>query len=172
MIGRAERQAQERLFEDIVKRTTAKLRHIAFLFTGNWVDAEDMTQMAFLKAYRYLDRICAVEAPDAYLKQILVRTCIDEARKRRVAEYVTDVVPDVGTHDEHDDEKWTVRAALAQVPRSQREILILRYYADLSVEETASILRCSVGNVKSQTSRGLDALEQNLRAVRPAAEAS
>ncbi len=160
---RTNRQALERKFEEIVKRTAPKLRHIAYLFSGNWADAEDLTQAAFLKAYRYLQRVCEVEAPDAYLKQILVRTCIDEARKRRVAEYVTDSIPDVGVTDDQNDEKWAMRAALAKVPLSQREILILRFYADMSVAETATILGCSTGNVKSQTSRGLDTLEQQLR---------
>ena len=92
--------------------------------------------------------MCAVDAPDAYLKQILVRTCIDRARKRKAQEIITDVVPDLGTTDDTNDEKWAVRAALAKVPVSQREILILRFYADMSVVETAAALGCSTGKAK------------------------
>jgi RNA polymerase sigma-70 factor (sigma-E family) len=168
VLRRGDREAYERQFEEIVRRTSGRLRHIAFLLSGSWVDAEDLTQMTFLKAYRYLDRVCTVDAPDAYLKQILVRTCIDEARKRRIAEYSTDSVPESAVVDDENEEKWVVRRALAKVSQSQREILVLRYYADLSVEETARILRCSAGNVKSQTSRGLAALQRHLTAAEAA----
>jgi RNA polymerase sigma-70 factor (sigma-E family) len=157
-----DRASVDRRFEDIVRRSEARLRRIAFLMVGNWNDADDLTQAAFVRALRYKERICEVEAPEAYLKQILVRTCIDERRRRRVAEYATEELPETGTHDDANDEKWAVRAALAKVPLSQREILIMRFYADLSVAETAAVLGCSVGNVKSQTSRGLDALARNL----------
>jgi RNA polymerase sigma-70 factor (sigma-E family) len=168
MLKRTERAHLEHVFEQIVVRTTPRLRHIAYLFSGNWSDAEDLTQTAYLKAYRHIQRVCTVDAPDAYLKQILVRTCIDRARKRKAQEIITDVVPDLGTTDDTNDEKWAVRAALAKVPVSQREILILRFYADMSVVETAAALGCSTGNVKSQTSRGLVALAQHLGVAKSA----
>jgi hypothetical protein len=55
--------------------------------------------------------------------------------------------------------------ALAQVPVRQRATLVLRFFEDLSVEETAAMLGVSVGTVKSQTSRGLDALRAALSAA-------
>jgi RNA polymerase sigma-70 factor (sigma-E family) len=152
----------ERQFEDIVRRSASRLRRTAFLLVGNWTDAEDLVQSTLVRAVRYKERICEVEAPAGYLKQILIRTCIDERRKRRVTEHATDDLPDTMAPDDSQDEKWAVRSALAKVPRSQREILILRFYADLSVAETAAALGCSIGNVKSQTSRGLDALARSL----------
>jgi RNA polymerase sigma factor (sigma-70 family) len=54
-------------------------------------------------------------------------------------------------------------AALARLPPGQRAVLVLRYYADLSVEDTAAALGCSSGNVKSQASRGLAALRELVR---------
>ena len=66
--------------------------------------------------------------------------------------------------DERDDE---LIAALLTIPAGQRTVLVLRFFEDLSVEQTAAVLKTSTGNVKSQTSRGLEALRAALR-TRPA----
>ncbi|MFD0572043.1 sigma-70 family RNA polymerase sigma factor [Kitasatospora gansuensis] len=55
-----------------------------------------------------------------------------------------------------------LRRALAALPSRQRATVVLRYYCDLTVEQTAEAMGCSAGNVKSQTSRGLDALRRSL----------
>jgi RNA polymerase sigma-70 factor (sigma-E family) len=167
--SRPTRVEAERGFEELVRRNTSRLRRFAFLLTGNWHDAEDLLQNAFLNAYRSAERLCRVECPDAYLRQIVVHAYIDQVRKRRVSEYVTDTVPEFAAQKDDNDEKWVVRAALARVPRSQREILVLRFYADMSVQQTAATLGCSTGNVKSQTSRGLAALERHLQDLAAAA---
>jgi RNA polymerase sigma factor (sigma-70 family) len=60
------------------------------------------------------------------------------------------------------DTSVDLRTALAAVPPRQRAAIVLRYYCDLSVEETATVLRCSPGTVKSQTARGLAALRRLL----------
>lgn len=62
--------------------------------------------------------------------------------------------------DERDDE---LIAALQTIPAGQRTVLVLRFFEDLSVEQTAAVLKTSTGNVKSQTSRGLEALRAALR---------
>jgi DNA-directed RNA polymerase specialized sigma24 family protein len=67
-----------------------------------------------------------------------------------------------GPPDDDPVTRVVVRAALAEVPPRQRAALVLRYYCDLSVEETAEVLRCSPGTVKSQTARGLAALRRGL----------
>ena len=55
-----------------------------------------------------------------------------------------------------------VRTALRKLPKGQRAVLVLRFLCDLSVEETAAAMRCSTGNVKSQTSRALEAMRNLL----------
>jgi len=72
------------------------------------------------------------------------------ARTRLVADPPEPAAPDVFD----DADRVTVRAALATVPPRQRAALVLRYYCDLSVEQAAEVMRCSTGNVKSQTARG------------------
>jgi RNA polymerase sigma-70 factor (sigma-E family) len=154
-------------FAEITKRTMPKMRRFALMLTNNWADADDLLQMTYLKAYRYARRVCEVESPDAYLRQILVRTCIDERRKHRVTEICCDDLPDMGVTTAPDDDKWEMRPALAKIAYSQRQILILRFYFDLSVPETAAFLGCTAGTVKSQTSRGLNSLARNLGITRP-----
>lgn len=159
----APREPQD-TFVQIFLTACPKLRRTAFRLTGNWSEVDDLVQSTYVRAVRYADRICAVEAPEAYLKQILTRTCIDWRRKKSATEYITNSVPESAAVENPNDDKWAVRAALAAVPKSQREVLILRYYADLSVAETARALNCSTGNVKSQCSRGLAALARGLAA--------
>lgn len=159
---RSARREREQRFAEILQETSGFLRQIAFLLVGNWPDAEDLLQSAYLKAVRYMDRVCEVDVPALYLKRILVRTHIDQHRQRRLVEVVTDTVPDVSVPDNSNDEKWAVRAALALVPDSQRQILVMRFFADMSVSDTAAALGCSEGNVKSQTSRGLATLAAHL----------
>ena len=68
-------------------------------------------------------------------------------------------LPDVAVPEQERD---SLRSALATVPPRQRACLVLRFYDDLSVADTARLLGCSEGTVKSQTSRGLDALRTAL----------
>ncbi|HEV7193569.1 MAG TPA: SigE family RNA polymerase sigma factor [Jatrophihabitantaceae bacterium] len=159
---RSARREREERFGVILQETSSFLRQVAFLLVGNWPDAEDLLQSAYLKAVRSMDRVCEVDVPALYLKRILVRTHIDQYRRRRLVEISTDTVPEVSTPENPNDEKWAVRAALARVPDSQRQILVLRFFADMSVADTAAALGCSEGNVKSQTSRGLATLAGHL----------
>ncbi len=137
------------------------MRGTAFLLCGDWHRAEDLVQTAFVKLYRSWHRITEYQRLDAYTRQILVRTFLDETR--RGFRYRESPTPDHADHagpaagDGVEDRLVLVRA-LADLPARQRATLVLRFWADLSVEDTAKVLRCSVGTVKSQTSRGLDAM--------------
>jgi RNA polymerase sigma-70 factor (sigma-E family) len=139
------------------------MRGTAYLLCGDWHRAEDLVQTAFTKLYLVWNRVSRHEAPDAYLRQILIRTFLDERRRgwwRR--ERVGDVAveqPAVATAPEN---RLVMLQALGAVPPRQRAVLILRYWEDLSVEETASLLGCSTGTVKSQAAKGLETLRNLL----------
>ena len=150
----------DRRFELLVATIRPKLRQLAFHFARNWADADDITQITLLKAFRYRDRVLRVERPEAYLKQILLRTYIDHVRPRAMQEYVTAELPDAGVQvtDERD---WAVHQALAQVPPAQREVLLLRFYLDLPEPEIARSMGVSPGTVKSHVANVLGKL--NLR---------
>ena len=141
------------------------MRATAYLLCGDWHRAEDLVQLAFVRLYRVWHRVSGRDRLDGYTRQIVVRAFLDETRRGFFhRERVTDRPPEGTGSDCGPEDRVVLMAALAQVPARQRTALVLRFWEDLSVEETAVAMRCSVGTVKSQTSRGLAAL----RALLPA----
>jgi RNA polymerase sigma factor (sigma-70 family) len=100
---------------------------------------------------------------EAYARQIVVRCTLDERRRGWRRESPTAVLPEQPVRDGGSEDRDMLLAALAAVPQQQRAALVLRYWEDLSIGETARVLGISEGAVKSATSRGLD----NLRRVLP-----
>ena len=140
-------------------------RRTAYLLCGDWHAADDLVSIALVKLYRHWGRVSAVEHPDAYVRQVLVRTMLNERRRSWRREQPVVVVPDrpatTGGPDAVADRRLFV-ALLAELPPRRRAVLVLRYFCDLSVEETAAQLGCSPGTVKSQTARALEALRTRL----------
>lgn len=136
------------------------MRATAFLLCGDWHRAEDLVQNAFIKLYRVWHRLAGSLTLDAYTRRILVRTFLDESRRgflhreRVTAEPAEWAAPADGSPED----RLLLLRALSQVPARQRTALVLRYWEDLSLEETAQAMRCSVGTVKSQAARGLRAM--------------
>ena len=156
-------------FRQYITDRSYALRRTAYLMCGNWHQAEDLVQTAFLKLYRSWRKVQRLDNRDAYVRQVLVRALIDERRRGWLRERpfgtfpddIAAVEPEIGP--EVRDE---MLAALAQVPARQRATLVLRFWEDQSVEQTAQALGCAVGTVKSQTARGLAALREALEGVR------
>jgi RNA polymerase sigma-70 factor (sigma-E family) len=141
------------------------MRRTAYLLCGDWHRAEDLVQTAFTKLYLVWDRISRHEVLDAYVRRILVRLYLDERRRgwwRR--EQVTDVPVEGSTPPDAPANRLLMLQALAGVAPRQRAVLVLRYWEDLSVEDTAALLACSTGTVKSQAARGLETLRGLLMA--------
>jgi RNA polymerase sigma-70 factor (sigma-E family) len=142
------------------------LRATAYLLCGDWHHAEDITQQALLKLYLAWPRLARHDALDAYARKIVLRTFLSERRRPwRRREQLTDLPPEAAAAGEMPgdaDHRMLVLHALTAVPPKQRAVLVLRYWNDLSVEETAEVLGCSTGNVKSQSARGLATLRQRL----------
>ncbi|MBY8852427.1 MULTISPECIES: SigE family RNA polymerase sigma factor [Saccharothrix] len=144
-------------------RCADSMRFTAFLLCGNHHEAEDLVQSAFLKLYLAGPGMAHREGLDAYLRQIVVRTFLAERRRVRwKREKLTGELPEVPAAGSLSEDKLVVWQALAAVPAKQRATLVLRYWHDLGVEETAAALGCTVGTVKSNTNRGLKALRQRL----------
>jgi RNA polymerase sigma-70 factor (sigma-E family) len=143
------------------------MRCTAYLLCDDWHLAEDLTQTAFAKLYLAWARINRREALDAYVRRVIVHVFLDERRPWR-RERSTAPEGDAFRQSRDDPdvaERLALRAALAAVPPRQRATLVLRFWADLSVEETAQVLGCSAGTVKSQTARGLATLRGVLGAA-------
>ncbi|GAA2350524.1 SigE family RNA polymerase sigma factor [Dactylosporangium salmoneum] len=155
-------RAQEEYVEYVTGRL-ASLRRLAFLLCGDEHRGDDVVQLTIEKLYQRWPRVSAVEHLDQYVRQMLVRTFLDERRRAwsRIGLFGA-TGPEPPPHAPHEavDDRLALRAALEKVPRRQRAVLVLRYLCDLSVEETAAILGCSPGTVKSQCARGLATLRQ------------
>jgi RNA polymerase sigma-70 factor (sigma-E family) len=151
--------ADEAAFLDLYLARRGPLRKTAHLLCGDWHHAEDLVQNAFVKLYVVWDRMREVDGIEAYLRQTLVHLYIDETRRRRHRDSVMAEPPNRPRPEPADtSDRWELIAALRGVPRRQRACLVLRFYEDLSVAQTAAVLGCSEGTVKSQTARGLTAL--------------
>lgn len=156
--------ADEEQFRAFVVSSWPSLLRTAFLLTGDHHHAEDLVQSALVRTHRYWRRIQRTDAPEVYVRRVLVSLNANLWRRRRVAEHVTDVVPEPRCVEDpvmYDlrEELWQ---ATLRLPRQMRAVLVLRYFEDLSVAEVARILGCSEGAVKSQTSRGLVRLRDQL----------
>lgn len=139
----------------VAVRSTALLR-TAYLLTRDHGLAEDLLQTALTKAWFAWRRIDG--DPEPYVRRILVNTYATWWRRRWNGEHATEELPEPSpTRDETDasDAGHDLWDALGRLPRRQRAVVVLRYYEDLSEAETARLLGCSVGNVKSQASRAL-----------------
>ena len=143
-------------FEDFVVARSGSLLRTAYLLTQDDHLAEDLLQTALAKAWRSWGRVEAY--PEAYVRKILVNTYATWWRRRWNAEDPTADLPEGGHKNDVPDTGYDIQAALARLPKRQRAVIVLRFFEDLSVAETARVLECSIGTVKSQTSKALTRL--------------
>jgi RNA polymerase sigma-70 factor (sigma-E family) len=151
-------------FSDFMHGRWTQLVRLGYGLTGDLQLAEDLAQTAFAKAYASWGRVRRADNPDAYLRRIVVNANRSRFRKVRVGEVLTGVVPELafaGDGPEQRHDRDTLVAALMELPYGQRAAVVLRYWLDLTETETAAVLGCSVGNVKSQASRALAKLRAN-----------
>lgn len=160
-------------FERFVVRASPMLMRAGFLLTGDRGHAEDLTQAALLRVYRRWGSIG--DSPDAYAREVLVNLARDRGRalRRRPSEVELGDSSDVGVADESVRllERDTLTRAVRQLPRRQREVVVLRFLLDLSVAQTATALGTSEGAVKAYAARALRRLRTLLEAYESAQEA-
>ena len=151
-------------FSAYVAAHADRVRFTAYLLCGDWYEADDIAQVAFVRLYQAWRRIDRSEPIDAYVKRIVVRTYLNGRRRLwRSLERLSGALPEPPPKPQAGpEERMVVWSALQQVPHRQRAALVLRYWEDLSVAEAADLLGCSEGNVKSQCARGLQTLRRLL----------
>jgi RNA polymerase sigma-70 factor (sigma-E family) len=153
------KKADEEAFHSYVAGRMDGWRRTAFLLCQDWHTADDLVSITVTKLFRHWRKASAADNRDAFAQRILSRSWLDEVRRASRRER---------PHAEPPDVSWTVpdritdRESLMQLLRSlgpkQRAVLVLRFYLDYSVEETARLLGVSEGTVKSQSARGLETL--------------
>jgi len=135
-----------------------RLRRTAFLLCGDWHTAEDLAQTTLAKVFASWRRIRNGDAVSAYAMRTLLNSYLAESRRKRLGELLTDRLPEHAVESPSPELRLAVLAALATLPPRARAIVVLRYWADQSVDQTAALLGCTPGNVKSQSARALDKL--------------
>jgi len=120
-------------------------------------EAQDLAQQAFLRCYTKWDRVSAADNRDAYVARVLLNTFRESRRRRWWQERPTARLPETGVADAAAAHAETdaVDRALARLPQAQREVVVLRYYSQLSERDTAEALGVPAGTVKSRLSRAL-----------------
>ena len=148
-------------FVEFAGAVRGRLRRTAYLLCGDWEQASDHVQEGLVRVYVAWPRLTRAGREHAYARKAVVSACLDHARRRSSSELPSDPVGDVASaHDlaESVALRTSLLAALATLPPRQRACVVLRYFDDLSVADTAAVLGCSEGTVKSQTSRALTSL--------------
>ncbi|MCG5462916.1 SigE family RNA polymerase sigma factor [Micromonospora sp. MED01] len=142
---------RDEAFAEYFAARSGAMRGTAYLLCGDWHRAEDLVQTAFVKLYRVWNRISRHEVLDSYVRQILIRTFLDERRRgwwrreRVGGEEAEQVAP-----PDSPEGRLVLLQALARVAPRQRAVLVLRYWEDLSIEDVAALLECSPGTVKNR----------------------
>ncbi|KUL33745.1 SigE family RNA polymerase sigma factor [Actinoplanes awajinensis] len=159
--------AVEADFCEFVRSRTQALLRTGFLLTGDRHLAEDLVQDALSRTHRALRRLADDGHFEAYTRTAMYHLHISMWRRRRVAESLPGELNDAahpdGDHSDRVDLQVALHQALAQLTRKQRAVLVLRYFEDCSEAEAATLLSCSIGTIKSQTSKAL----ARLRVIAP-----
>jgi RNA polymerase sigma-70 factor (sigma-E family) len=152
-------------YREYVAGRMDQLRRTAYLLCGDWHTADDLVSTALVKLLRHWRRVSAMENADGYLRRVLLRAWLDERRRPWHREHSRAVVPDRAAPPASDvADRMAVLDLLNELPARRRAVLVLRFFCDLSVEETAETLGCTTGTVKSQTARALDTLRSRMSA--------
>ena len=153
--------ATDAAFTEFAVASRARLRSTAYLLCGDWDRASDHVQEGLIRVYVAWPRLVRRGGELAYARKAVVSAFLDASRKRSSTERPTEVDVRLASPEDvaaHVSDRAALMSALARLPERQRACVVLRYFEELDVRETAAVLRCSEGTVKSQTSRGLASL--------------
>lgn len=145
-------------FRDFVVERSPALVRSAWLLTGSEANAQDLVQTALAKTWVRWGRVTRQDAPEAYVRRVMLSTYLTWRRRRWRDEVAAGRLPERA--DARDvfaeaDVRQSVSEALHLLPRRQRAVVVLRFFDDLTEAQAADALGCSVGTVKSQTAKAL-----------------
>ena len=157
-------------FDEFAAGNLEQLLKTAYLITWDAGDAEDLVQECLLKVARRWPRVRKMKQRRAYARRVLVNLALDDARGRARRRSELDGTPADVEEPARDllaglETRAELLDALALLTPRQRAVLVLRYFNDLTEAQTAEVLGCSPGTVKSNASRGLARLREALALV-------
>ena len=148
-------------FVEFAQGARGRLRRAAYLLCGDWDQASDFVQEGLIRVYVAWPRLHRAGGELAYARKAVVSAFLDHARRRSSTEVPAEPDPHLPSAEDVATAVSTreaLMAALAGLPPRQRACVVLRYFEDMSVADTAALLGCTEGTVKSQTSRALFSL--------------
>jgi len=156
--------AEATAFTQFASARSASLFRTAYLIVGDHQLAQDLLQESLIKTYMAWPRLRDPSKAEGYTRKTIVTTAISWRRRRSFHERPTDLLPDTAVPDSGEvvTTHASIVAQLRTQPPRQRAAIVLRYYEDLSEAQTAEVMGCSVGAVKSHVSTGLARLRQSL----------
>jgi RNA polymerase sigma-70 factor (sigma-E family) len=140
-------------FDDFVEARSARLLRTAYLLTQDRGRAEDLLQTALAKAWFAWPRVNG--DPEPYVRKVLVNTYASWWRRKWNGEASHGDLPEESQPPDDAAARMDLWHALGRLPKRQRAVIVLRFFDDLSEADTARVLECSTGTVKSQTSKAL-----------------
>ena len=164
---------QDEVFRGFVAARGNALIRTAYLLTGDQHLAEDLVQTALERAVQRWSTIRDVGAAEQYVRRTMYRENISLWRRRRLTELPTQAVPEPRHEPSAADpvdrstDRMVLRDALMRLGPKQRTVLVLRYFEDLTEQQTADLLGISVGTVKSQSHKALHAMRSACRDLAP-----
>jgi RNA polymerase sigma-70 factor (sigma-E family) len=158
-------------FDELVRGDWLRLVRLATLLVGDQASAEDVVQESCTALFRRWDRMTDLAGAHGYLRTSVVNGSRSVLRHRRVATLAQPRLagPQPPAADDAvlaEEDCREVMVALTALPRRQREVIVLRYWAELSEQQIAEVLHISRGSVKSAASRGVSALSAAVGGIR------
>jgi RNA polymerase sigma-70 factor (sigma-E family) len=154
------RQDDEADFHSFVVARGPHLLRAAHLLADRPAEVDDLVQATLVKVYLAWHKVAGADDPAAYAQKMLYTTA--SRHRRRMRRPSTAPVEQIAREqDRNVEERNDLRRALLTLPPRQRAIVVLRFYEDKSVAETAALMGCSTGTVKSQTSKALVKLRES-----------
>ncbi|MEU6786414.1 SigE family RNA polymerase sigma factor [Nonomuraea angiospora] len=144
----------------VAARATTLLR-VAYLACGDETEAEDLLQTALERTYKNWDRVRR-DTVEPYVRRVIINTAISRARRRAILHIIPMRVPERAARSTDVDLRHVLMDALRSLPPRQRAVVVLRYWEDLSETQTAEVLGCTLGTVKSQASKAMAKLRTAL----------
>jgi RNA polymerase sigma-70 factor (sigma-E family) len=145
-------------FREFVQARSGALLRSGWLLTGDWPSAEDLVQTALAAAWPRWTSLRRQDAPELYVRKIMVNTFLRWRQRRWNGEIATGRLPEMTAYGDvfaEVDARQALLAALDRLPSRQRAVVVLRYFADQTESQTAAAMGCSVGAVKSHAARAL-----------------
>lgn len=152
-------------FAEFASARSTALHRAAYLMVGDVSLAQDLVQEALIKTYVAWPRLRDKANAEAYARKAITTTALSWFRRKGWShERVSDTLPErpTGGHADEVARSTWLWQCLLQLPLRQRIVVVLRYYEDLTEAQTAEVMGCAVGTVKSQTHAALAKLRDQL----------